>query len=87
MLEHAPDWLWPRDPPVRFRQSVPESWLEITIKEGRNRQVRRMCGAVGHDVLDLVRMRVGRLGLGDLAPGHWRRLDRAEIVRLSEGGR
>lgn len=62
------------------------TWLEVVLTEGKNRQVRRMCGAVGHDVLDLVRVRVGRLGLGDLAPGHWRRLDRAEIARLSEGG-
>jgi 23S rRNA pseudouridine2605 synthase len=61
------------------------TWLEIVLTEGKNRQVRRMCAAVGHDVLDLVRVRVGRLGLGDLPPGRWRRLERAEIERLSEG--
>lgn len=60
------------------------TWLEIVLTEGRNRQVRRMCAAVGHDVLDLVRVRVGRLGLGDLPPGRWRRLE-AQEVRLLEG--
>jgi 23S rRNA pseudouridine2457 synthase len=72
MLEHAPDWLWPRDPPVRFRQSVPESWLEITIKEGRNRQVRRMAAAVGLPCLRLVRISIGPHRLDGLAPGQWR---------------
>ncbi len=60
------------------------TWLEIVLREGKNRQIRRMCAAVGHDVLDLARVRVGRLDLGDLAPGEWRRLDRAETARLSE---
>jgi 23S rRNA pseudouridine2605 synthase len=59
------------------------TWLEIVLTEGKNRQVRRMCAAVGHDVLDLVRVRVGRLGLGDLAPGAWRRLDPADVERLT----
>lgn len=72
MLERAPDWLWPRDPPVRFRQSVPESWLEITIKEGRNRQVRRMAAAVGLPCLRLVRISIGPHRLDGLAPGQWR---------------
>ncbi|HET9317846.1 MAG TPA: pseudouridine synthase [Vicinamibacteria bacterium] len=58
------------------------TWLEIVLTEGRNRQVRRMCAGVGHDVLDLVRVRVGRLGLGDLPPGQWRRLDAEDIARL-----
>jgi len=61
------------------------TWLEIVLTEGRNRQVRRMCAAVGHDVLDLVRVRVGGLALGDLPPGRWRRLDGAEIARLTSG--
>lgn len=61
------------------------TWLEIVLTEGRNRQVRRMCAAVGHDVLDLVRVRVGRLGLGDLPPGRWRRLEAPEVARLLEG--
>ena len=60
------------------------TWLELVLTEGRNRQVRRMCAAVGHDVLDLVRVRVGHLGLGDLAPGEWRELGPAEVLLLGE---
>ena len=71
-LEKTPDWLWPRDPPVRFRKSVPESFLELTIKEGRNRQVRRMCAAVGLPCLRLVRISIGPHRLDGLAPGQWR---------------
>ncbi|WP_257545398.1 pseudouridine synthase [Sphingopyxis sp. DBS4] len=67
-----PPDLWPRDPPVRYRKSVPDCWLELTITEGRNRQVRRMTAAVGHPTLRLVRWRVGPWELGDLAPGVWR---------------
>jgi 23S rRNA pseudouridine2605 synthase len=58
------------------------SWLEIILTEGRNRQVRRMCAVVGHPVEELVRVRVGGLALGDLAPGQWRRLAPEEIARL-----
>src|SRR5262245_38826807 len=58
------------------------AWLEIVLREGRNRQVRRMCAAVGHDVLELARVRIGRFGLGDLAPGRWRTLDPGEVERL-----
>jgi len=71
-LAHAPAWLWPRDPPVRFRKSVPDAWLELTIHEGRNRQVRRMTAAVGLPTLRLIRVRVGNIELGDLAPGQTR---------------
>src|SRR6185503_11079080 len=60
------------------------TWLEIVLKEGRNRQVRRMCAAVGHDVEALVRTRIGALGLDDLAPGEWRRLSAADVRRLAE---
>lgn len=67
----APD-LWPREPPVRFRKTVPDTWLEVTITEGRNRQVRRMTAQVGLPTLRLVRMRVGEWSLGDLQPGKWR---------------
>ncbi|MFP4327248.1 MAG: pseudouridine synthase [Paracoccaceae bacterium] len=70
----APDWLWPRDPPVRFRKSVPEAWLRLTITEGRNRQVRRMCAHVGLPVLRLVRWSVGDHTVEGLAPGEWRAL-------------
>ena len=64
--------LWARDPPVRFRKNIPDSWLKLTIREGRNRQVRRMTAAVGHPTLRLVRWRIGDWTLGDLAPGAWR---------------
>jgi len=63
------------------------SWLELVLTEGKNRQVRRMCAAIGHDVLDLVRVRIGSLPLGALMPGEWRRATRAEVLRLEEGGR
>ena len=69
-----PPDLWPRDPPVRFRKSVPDCWLEISIREGRNRQVRRMTAAVGHPTLRLVRWRVGDWTLEGLAPGEWREI-------------
>lgn len=64
--------LWPRDPPVRFRKSVPDTWLRLTIREGRNRQVRRMTAAAGHPTLRLVRWRVGDWTLDGIAPGEWR---------------
>ncbi|MFZ2751927.1 MAG: pseudouridine synthase [Lysobacteraceae bacterium] len=67
--------LWPRDPPVRFRKTVPDAWLELTIREGRNRQVRRMTAAVGLPTLRLVRVAIGDWRLDDLQPGEWRRLD------------
>ncbi|HXD02561.1 MAG TPA: pseudouridine synthase, partial [Novosphingobium sp.] len=69
-----PPALWPRDPPVRFRKSVPDCWIELTIREGRNRQVRRMTAAVGHPTLRLVRWRVGEWTLAGLAPGEWREI-------------
>ena len=72
VLDAAPAWLWPRDPPVRFRKSVPDSWLELTIHEGRNRQVRRMTAAVGLPTLRLLRIRVGSHELGTLQPGEHR---------------
>lgn len=67
----APPDLWPRDPPVRFRKSVPDEWLRITISEGRNRQVRRMTAHVGHPTLRLVRWQVGQWSLDGIAPGTW----------------
>lgn len=66
---------WPRDPPVRFRKTVPDAWLELAIREGRNRQVRRMTAAVGLPTLRLVRVAIGEWRLEDLEPGEWRRLD------------
>lgn len=67
-----PPALWPRDPPVRFRKSVADCWLQLIIREGRNRQVRRMTAAIGHPTLRLVRWSIGNWTLGDLDPGAWR---------------
>jgi 23S rRNA pseudouridine2457 synthase len=64
--------LWPRDPPIRYRANIPDRWLKLVIREGRNRQVRRMTAAVGHPTLRLVRWRIGDWSLEDLAPGRWR---------------
>lgn len=66
--------IWPRDPPIRVRLSIPDSWLEMTITEGRNRQVRRMTAAVGHPTLRLVRRSIGAWTVDGLAPGDWREL-------------
>jgi 23S rRNA pseudouridine2457 synthase len=72
----------PRDPPVRFRKNVPTSWIEITLTEGRNRQVRRMTAAVGHPTLRLVRVASGDLRLHGLEPGKWRELTAGELRAL-----
>ena len=69
-----PAWLWERNPPIRYRASIPDSWLEIVLTEGRNRQVRRMTAAVGLPTLRLVRCAVGDWTLDGLAPGEWRRV-------------
>ncbi len=66
--------LWPRDPPVRFRKTVPDCWIKLTIREGRNRQVRRMTAAVGLPTLRLVRWQIGDWSVEGLAPGEWCRL-------------
>ncbi|WP_039019161.1 rRNA large subunit pseudouridine synthase E [Halocynthiibacter namhaensis] len=67
-----PDGLWPRNPPIRVRKSVPDSWLQLTITEGRNRQVRRMCAAVGHPCLRLIRYSIGDWTIEGLETGTWR---------------
>jgi 23S rRNA pseudouridine2457 synthase len=72
----------PRDPPVRFRKAIPTSWIELTLTEGKNRQVRRMTAAVGFPTLRLVRAAIGSLRLGELAPGQWRDLTAAEYRAL-----
>lgn len=64
--------LWSREPPIRVRRNIPDCWVELSLREGRNRQVRRMTAAVGHPTLRLVRVAIGPFGLGDLAPGEWR---------------
>lgn len=71
LLARAPGWLWKREPPVQPRPGKRTAWLEITLTEGRNRQVRRMTAAVGLPTLRLIRTRIGPYELGDLRPGQW----------------
>jgi 23S rRNA pseudouridine2457 synthase len=66
--------IWPRDPPIRVRQSIPDSWISLTLREGRNRQVRRMTAAVGHPTLRLIRWSIGAWSVEGLAPGEWREI-------------
>lgn len=67
-----PAGLRPRDPPIRHRANIPTTWLRVAIREGRNRQVRRMTAAAGHPTLRLIRVAIGEIALNDLAPGDWR---------------
>lgn len=83
LLEKAPG-LSDRPVPIRFRRNVPTAWLEITLHEGMNRQVRRMTAAVGHPTLRLVRAAIGPMVLGDLRPGQWRDLTLEEVTRISQ---
>lgn len=80
-----PAWLWPRDPPIRKRAAIPTAWLRITIREGRNRQVRRMTAAVGHPTLRLIRWSVGPWDIATLPPGQHREAPAGEIGRLFAG--
>jgi 23S rRNA pseudouridine2457 synthase len=75
----APSWLWPRDPPIRERKAIPTSWIALTLREGRNRQVRRMTAAIGLPTLRLIRWSVGPWDLEGLAPGESRAVDADEV--------
>jgi 23S rRNA pseudouridine2457 synthase len=83
LFDVDPD-LPPRDPPIRFRKTVPTAWVEIVLREGRNRQVRRMTAAVGHPTLRLVRAAIGVVGLAGLAPRQWRVVEGAELAEVAE---
>lgn len=74
-----PPTIWPRTPPIRERKNIPTSWIELTLREGRNRQARRMTAAVGHPTLRLVRIAIGPWRLGELAPGQWVEADSADL--------
>jgi 23S rRNA pseudouridine2457 synthase len=74
-LIEEPANLWPRDPPIRYRARIPTAWIELTLREGKNRQVRRMTARVGFPTLRLVRAAIGPIGLDGLAPGQWREVD------------
>jgi 23S rRNA pseudouridine2457 synthase len=80
-LIEEPAGLWPRDPPIRYRASIPTSWVELTLREGRNRQVRRMTAAVGLPTLRLIRHAVGDWALDGLEPGRWREIPFKSLAR------
>jgi 23S rRNA pseudouridine2457 synthase len=73
-LIEEPQGLWPRDPPIRHRAKIPTAWIELTIREGKNRQVRRMTAKAGFPTLRLIRAAIGMIGLEGLAPGKWREI-------------
>ena len=75
-LMEEPAGLWPRNPPIRVRKSVPDSWIEMSIREGKNRQIRRMTAAIGHPCLRLIRAQIGDWHLGDLKPGEFKQVTR-----------
>ncbi|MCC6630544.1 MAG: pseudouridine synthase [Gammaproteobacteria bacterium] len=74
-----PAGLWPRDPPIRHRARIPTSWVELTLREGKNRQVRRMTAKVGFPTLRLIRAAIGSVTLAGLAPGQWREISAAQL--------
>lgn len=80
---HPPPDIPPRQPPIRFRQSIPDCWIELTLTEGKNRQVRRMTAAIGHPTLRLIRHAIGSLTLDHLAPGSWTELTPAQRAALT----
>jgi 23S rRNA pseudouridine2457 synthase len=78
-LIEEPAELWPRDPPIRYRAKIPTSWIELTLREGKNRQVRRMTARVGFPTLRLVRAAIGRISVAGLELGRWKELDPASL--------
>ncbi len=74
-LLDEPANLWPRDPPIRYRAKIPTAWIELTLREGKNRQVRRMTAKVGFPTLRLVRAAIGNISVKDLALGEWREIE------------
>lgn len=74
LIEEPPD-LWPRDPPIRYRAKIPTAWLSVTIREGKNRQVRRMTAKVGFPTLRLIREAIGKVSVAGLEPGKWREIN------------
>jgi 23S rRNA pseudouridine2457 synthase len=75
-----PALLWPRDPPIRYRARIPTSWIELTLREGRNRQVRRMTARVGFPTLRLVRAAIGAVHIAQIPPGAWREIEPARLT-------
>jgi 23S rRNA pseudouridine2457 synthase len=86
-LIEEPAKLWPRDPPIRYRARIPTAWLEITLREGKNRQVRRMTAKVGFPTLRLVRARIGDVRVESLPLGEWREIDAGLVYGLVAGTR
>jgi 23S rRNA pseudouridine2457 synthase len=81
MLEPQPS-ISLRDPPIRFRKSVPDCWIGLELIEGKNRQVRKMTAAIGYPTLRLMRVRIGNYWLGELAPGKWKELSEGELEKV-----
>lgn len=75
-----PPVLWSRQPPIRYRAAIPTAWLSLTLKEGKNRQVRRMTAKIGYPTLRLIRWSVGEWNLGGLQPGEWREVDASALL-------
>ena len=86
LLQHEPD-VWERSKPIRYRQNIPTSWLQISLTQGMNRQVRKMTAAVGFPTLRLIRVSIGPLQLGKLASGEWRHLSTEEVKSIKKGTR